>query len=196
MMAYRRGDRKDAPQLRLEIPQEVEDILQELRMHASDKDARWIAFSLLSLSDRALEIVVKMFRDLRSQLLNADSFRRLTHTEHNLAISIVATRDQPSDALLRNTQARTLLEKYRRKCTTSIGFGVFVSDLSKPFHCATWAEWPWAHDPEMEKLIEAEPAPTPAPGSKIPGRNDPCLCGSKKKFKKCCLTKMNSSRIR
>jgi hypothetical protein len=59
-------------------------------MHASDKDARWIAFSLLSLSDRALEIVAKMFRDLRSQLLNADSFRRLTHTEHNLAISIVA----------------------------------------------------------------------------------------------------------
>jgi hypothetical protein len=195
-MAYRRGDRKDAPQLRLEIPQEVENILQELRRHASDKDARWIAFSLLSLSDRALEIVAKMFRDLRSQSLNADSFRRLTHTEHDLAISIVATRDQPVDALLRNTQSRTLLEKYRRKCTTSIGFGVSVSDPSKPFHCATWTEWPWAHDPEMEKLIEAELPPTPAPGSKIPGRNDPCLCGSKKKFKKCCLTKMNTSRIR
>ncbi|MEW6247529.1 MAG: SEC-C metal-binding domain-containing protein [Nitrospirota bacterium] len=196
VMAHRRGDRKDAPQLRLEIPQEVEDILQELRRHESDKDARWIAFSLLSLSDRALEIVARMFRDLRSQSLNADSFRRLTHTERDLAISIVATKGQAADALLRNTQSRTLLEKYRRKCTTSIGFGVVVSDPSKPFHCAAWAEWPWAYDPEMEKLIETEPAPTPAPGSKIPGRNDPCLCGSTKKFKKCCLPKMEASRRR
>lgn len=25
--------------------------------------------------------------------------------------------------------------------------------------------------------------------NKIPGRNDPCICGSGKKFKKCCLQK-------
>ena len=25
--------------------------------------------------------------------------------------------------------------------------------------------------------------------NKIPGRNDPCICGSGKKFKKCCLKK-------
>jgi hypothetical protein len=194
VMDHRRGHRKDAPQIRLEIPQEVEDVLQELRRHESDKDARWIAFRLLSLSDRALEIVARMFRDLRSQSLNADAFRRITHTEGDLAISVVATKGHSPDALLRNTESRTLLEKYRRKCTTSIGFGVLVSDRSKPFQCAAWAECPWAHDPEMVKLIETEAAPTPSPGSKIPGRNDPCLCGSTKKFKKCCLPKMDASR--
>ncbi len=196
VMAYRRGDRKDVPQLRLEIPQEVGNMLLELRRHETDKDARWIAFSLLSLSDRALEIVARMFRDLRSQSLNADTFRRITHTEGDLAISIVATKDQSAEALLRNTQSRTLLEKYRRKCNRSIGFGVLVSDPSKPFQCAAWAEWSWVHDPEMDKLIETEPAPIPSPGSKIPGRNDPCLCGSTKKFKKCCLPKMEVSRRR
>lgn len=190
VMAQRRGERRDAPDIRLEIPQEVEAILRELRRRINEKDARWIAFSLLSLSDRALEIVARSFGDLRSQSLGADAFRRTTHTEGNLAISIVATKDQPADALLRNIQTRTLLEKYRRKCTRSIGFGVLVSGFSKPFECAVWAEWPWAHDPEMERLIDTEPTPTPAPGSKIPGRNDPCLCGSTKKFKKCCLPKM------
>jgi len=38
--------------------------------------------------------------------------------------------------------------------------------------------FPWAEMPE--ELI---------PRSKLPGRNDPCLCGSGKKFKKCCITK-------
>lgn len=194
VMAHRRGDLNEAPQIRLEIPQEVENILHELRRHESDKDARWIAFGLLSLSDRALEIVASTFRDLRSQSLNADAFRRVTHTEGDLAISIVATKDQSAEALLRSTQSRTLLEKYRRKCVRSIGFGVLVSDPSRPFHCAAWAEWPWSHDPEMDKLIETEPAPIPSPGSKIPGRNEPCLCGSTKKFKRCCLQKMEASR--
>jgi hypothetical protein len=193
VMEDRREDR-DARQIRLEIPQEVEDILEVLRRHENDKDARWIAFSLLSLSDRAMDIVARMFRDLRSQSLNADGFRRITHTEGDLVISVVATRNHTPDALLRNTQSRTLLEKYRRKCTRSIGFGILVSDLSRPFQCAAWAEWPWAHDPEIEKLIETEAAPAPSPGSKIPGRNDLCLCGSTKKFKKCCLPKMEAAR--
>lgn len=196
VVAHNRGDRNEAPHLRLEIPQEVENILQELRRHESDRDARWIAFGLLSLSDRALEIVAGTFRDLRLKSLKADTFLRATHTEGDLAITIIATRDQSAEALLQNTQSRTLLEKYRRKCVRSIGFGVLVSDTSRPFHCATWAEWPWAHDPEMDRLIKTEPAPIPSRGSKIPGRNDPCLCGSSKKFKRCCLPKMSAPRTK
>jgi hypothetical protein len=192
-MAHRRGDLPDAPQIRLEVPQEVEDILLELRRRETEESSRWIAFNLLALSDRALEIVARMFRDLRSQSLSTATFRRNTHTEGDLAISVVATKDQPVDALLQSTQARTVLEKYRRRCTRSIGFGICVTDSSKPFECAVWAEFPWNHDPEIEKLIATEPAPIPAPGSKIPRRNDPCLCGSTRKFKKCCLPKLEAS---
>jgi len=194
VMASRRGAYPNPPPIRLEIPQKVEGLLQELRTREDDKDARWIAFSLLSLSDRALDILAAMFVDLRSQTFNTDVFRRGTYTEGDLAISIVATKTQPADALMRNTQSRTLLEKYRRRCTRSIGFGVMTSDLSKPFECSVWADRPWVQDLEMERLIENEPAPVPSPGSKIPGRNDPCLCGSTKKFKKCCLPKMEVAR--
>lgn len=194
VMAHRSGALSNAPEIRLEVPQEVEEILQELRRRETDKEARWIAFSLLALSDRALEIVARTLRDLKSQSLNAESFRRTAYTEGDLAISIVGTRDQPADALLQNTQRRTLLEKYRRKCRKSIGFGVFVNNPSKPFECAVWVESEWNSDPEMDKLLEEEPAPTPVAGSKIPGRNDPCLCGSLKKFKKCCLPKIKATR--
>jgi preprotein translocase subunit SecA len=37
-----------------------------------------------------------------------------------------------------------------------------------------------------ESIIRAEP--------KI-GRNDPCPCGSGKKYKKCCLNRMNGDRV-
>jgi hypothetical protein len=30
---------------------------------------------------------------------------------------------------------------------------------------------------------------TPAPGGRRPGRNDPCHCGSGRKYKQCCLAK-------
>jgi len=29
----------------------------------------------------------------------------------------------------------------------------------------------------------------------LPGRNDPCLCGSNKKFKKCCLNRIKSGEV-
>lgn len=194
VMANRMGDRLDAPQIRLEVPQEIEDILQELRKRENDKDARWIAFSILSLSDRVLEIVAKTFADLRSQSLTSETFRRIAYTEGDLAISVVGTKDQPATALLQNVHQRTLLEKYRRKCRRSIGFGVLVSDSSKPFECAAWSEFEWEKDPEMDRLIDLEPTPTPIPGTRIPGPNEPCLCGSLKKYKKCCRPKIDAAR--
>jgi len=41
-----------------------------------------------------------------------------------------------------------------------------------------------------ERLLARRPSPRPMPGSTRPnkiGRNDPCPCGSGKKFKHCCM---------
>jgi len=43
---------------------------------------------------------------------------------------------------------------------------------------------------EQERLVARKPPPRPMPGSTRPtriGRNDPCPCGSGKKFKHCCM---------
>jgi uncharacterized protein len=51
---------------------------------------------------------------------------------------------------------------------------------------------PDAAIPHKQELLQApapavaKPAPIPAPPSRAPGRNDPCPCGSGRKFKKCC----------
>ena len=37
--------------------------------------------------------------------------------------------------------------------------------------------------------IEQSASPVPVKSAKTLGRNDPCLCGSGKKYKKCCLNK-------
>lgn len=41
------------------------------------------------------------------------------------------------------------------------------------------------HVPSVNK-IDFEKAPTPVVKTQVPGRNDPCPCGSGKKYKKCC----------
>ena len=92
------------------------------------------------------------------------------------------------------TRMRVVFEKYRRKVEKGIGFGIFPGDTSKPFECAVWVEGAWEPSEELEKAIENEPPFVPAPDAKIPGRNQPCICGSGRKFKKCCLEKINRSK--
>jgi len=65
---------------------------------------------------------------------------------------------------------------------------------AKPFECATWLEGPWELDEQMEKAIEAEPDFVPIPGQRLPGRNEPCICGSGKKYKKCCLQRFREEK--
>ncbi|MDD7937628.1 SEC-C domain-containing protein [Actinomycetospora lutea] len=51
----------------------------------------------------------------------------------------------------------------------------------------------------LADLAAGPPAPDPAPGPRLvwpPGRNDPCWCGSRTKYKKCCLPRGRASDAR
>jgi len=65
-----------------------------------------------------------------------------------------------------------------------------ATDTKRPFDCAVWVEGDWHYDENLEKALENEPPFVPALGQKLPGKNQPCICGSGKKFKKCCLAKI------
>jgi hypothetical protein len=185
-MQYKRGHISEPPLIKLKVPDEVQQILVELRKNDNDDAAKWIAFALLDMSDNGLGMIAKAIRQLRTDELSRGKFRRLVVQDGDTVISITASLDLPRSLLHKRTEERAIIEKYRRKALKSISFGIMVLD-AKPFECATWAEGPWEPNKEMEKLIEAEPPFEPAPGQKLPGRNDPCVCGSGKKFKKCCL---------
>jgi hypothetical protein len=193
-MKYKRGDIERSPDIKLEIPPEISEILTELRARRKEDGARWIAFALLGMSDRGLEALAKMVWDLRKANLTPGMFRRIVHQEEDIVISLVASLDLPPQVLRDSTLMRTQIEKYRQKVLKSIGIGIMVKDTSRAFDCAIWLEGPWQHDENMEKLMVSEPPFLPAPGQKLPGRNAPCICGSGKKFKKCCLPKIEDAR--
>ena len=191
-MKYKRGELDTCPTIKLELPDEIEQILSELRRRADD-GARWIAFALLDMSDAGLAAVNQMVKQVRTAELTPDRFRSNVHKEGDTVISVVASLDLPPSELRERTNLRTRLEKYRHKAVKSIGIGVMVLDKSKAFDCASWLESPWTYDEEMERAIQSEPLRVPAPGQKLPGRNPPCICGSGKKFKKCCLSKIEAA---
>jgi len=192
-VAYNRGDLSTPPSIELEIPIEIKQILEELRKR-DDYASRWISFALLDMPDSMLDQIAKNLSDLRTATLTSGMFRRWTYGEGETVVSLIGSLDLSPRLLARRTEIRAVIEKYRHKAVKSIGLGVMVKDSSKPFHCATWVEGPWEYDAEMEKIMQDEPPFVPAPGTKLPGRNDPCLCGSGKKFKKCCLPKIEYAR--
>lgn len=194
IMEFRRGERREPPTLNLEVPPEIQDVLVELRSRNDDPGARWIAFSLLGMSDAALGSIAQSLREVRAASLTPGMFRRVVYQDGDTVISIVASLDLPPAMLRERTRLRAVTEKYRRKAPKSIGIGIMVADTRRPFDCATWVEGPWQYDKNLEKALDQEPPSLPALGQKFPGRNATCLCGSGKKFKKCCLPKIESNK--
>jgi len=44
-------------------------------------------------------------------------------------------------------------------------------------------------DKRSREIAQAQAVPLAAPGVRAPKRNDPCPCGSGRKYKHCCLTR-------
>ena len=61
------------------------------------------------------------------------------------------------------------------------------------FEGALYLESEWQENKDLEDLIANEPTSLPVVGTKWPGRNEPCICGSGKKYKKCCLRKLKKN---
>jgi hypothetical protein len=113
----------------------------------------------------------------------------MTFKDGDLAVSLVMGDGANPMALHKQTTSRASLEKYRMKCSASVALGLDYSDPAKAYDCAIWMEGPWAQDPVMEEMLAGERTKAVA-RQKLPGRNDPCLCGSGRKFKKCCIDKV------
>jgi len=190
--AYKRGDLSTPTKIELEIPPEIRRILAELR-ERSDYAARWISFALLDMPDSILDEMARNLSSLRTGTLRPGMFRRWTHAESDTVVSVVGSLDLPPERLEQRTRIRAVVEKYRHKAAKSVGLGIMVSDKNQPFHSATWVEGPWKYDADIEAAMQDEPPFVPAPGTKLPGRNDPCICGSGKKFKRCCLHRIQAA---
>jgi len=189
---FKRGDLEESPEIKLDVPDEIHRVLGELRRRDDDA-GKWISFALLDLSDEVLGAIARTFQDLQTAKLTPGMFRRMVYQDGDTVLSIVASLGLPPELLSKRTEIWAVLEKYRRKALRSIGLGVMVLNPHRPFEYAVWVEGPWEYDEELEKALQAAPPFVPAPGQKLPGRNEPCICGSGKKFKYCCLRKIRAT---
>ena len=172
------------------LPEAFLAVLRELRKRNDDPSARWITFSLLSLSRVGIATVSEMFQNIRKLPLTPGKLRGMRWVVDDVVISFTATDDLSQEDLRKRTILRGSIEKYRHKKGKSISFGIRVTDTTMPFEHAVWLEGDWKPDSEAEKLLTMEPDAWPMPKTSLPGHNDKCLCGSGKKFKKCCWPRL------
>lgn len=189
---YERGEIEDAPDIRLQVPPELREILEHLRGR-NDDSARRISFSLLDLSELSLASIAKAVRDLRQAQGAPGTLRSTVHQEANIVVVILSGYAVPLDVLERAVEHRALIEKYRRKAAKCIGLGFDNQVTTEPMSVALLLEYDWGADPDLDELIAEEPGFRPVSGQKLPKRNSLCPCGSGLKFKTCCLPRLRSA---
>lgn len=173
----------------LQLPETIAGFLEELRRRRDD-DARFIAFALLSLNHSALVRVDQAVKSFRSGSGPKYQILRSTIVEDDVVINVLVQSSMAFDEFFKNVSFRTRLEHYRAKAKATLSFGI---DLRKrnAFEIAQWLEGPWQYERVLEAAIESDRGQKRLfhlpEGSKKPGRNDPCPCGSGRKFKKCCI---------
>lgn len=176
------------PEVKLELPPRVTELLAGLRLRA-DNGSRWIAFAVLGLSSDGIGQLEANLAKLRNSAPIAGKFSRMTFRDSDVVVSLIMGFRCNRDDLHRQTGFRAAVEKYRLKAPMSLAFGFEFLQPDHPFESAVWVEGPWVTEEVMETALREE-KPRAVPNQQMPGRNDPCICGSGKKFKKCCIDRV------
>jgi hypothetical protein len=182
------GRRERHPDIKLDFPPRLTEVLSELRRREDDA-SRWIAFALLDLSPGAVSQLEKDLVEVRQHAQPGTRLPRATLKDGDVAVSIMAANGLSAEELHRQAVLRINLEKYRLRTSASLLIAIDVLNQNQPFEFALWAEGPWKQEEILEKLL-ADDKPAAIISDHVPGRNDPCPCGSGKKFKKCCIGKV------
>lgn len=190
LMLFRRGLIAEEPTIALDIPSEIAEILSQLRNTGDDR-SRQIAFDMLNLSDSVLRAISQLLREIRTSELNWGSIRRLALVVDDVVIVGTAAAGVPPVELVRRSKEVVRIEKYRQRATKVFVLSVAPQNKAAVFEYVEYTEEPWVYDREVERLIAAEPPKTSVTPSKLPRPNEKCLCGSGRKFKKCCAGKLN-----
>jgi hypothetical protein len=152
-------------------------------------------FFILQLSSET----VKQINYLIGQILEKSKKDRKNHdfvlgfNEASCGITFHCNYDNEHEAISR-LQSHCEVRKYATKCNTWYGLCLHPDDLSIRFGTTLNGEWVYDYKLEQEviKLNRSKNKKTISLDTnriKKLGRNEPCICGSGKKYKKCCLNK-------
>lgn len=184
---------KDLPFIGHDIPPRIRVLLEELRRRSED-GARWCCFALLGISPPGLTRLDSLLGKLSEMESPDGKIPRITFRDDDLLILAMANRGYSYPVFQENVMARSSIEKYRTRLKKVIGLGLNVGPAPEFVNCTYWEEGEWMEEPEMERILQQESqrktATIVSRQVRRPGRNDPCVCGSGRKFKKCCEGKI------
>jgi hypothetical protein len=189
-MEHRRGERREPPDLRLKVPKGIEAILAECAKCENNVNARLVAHRLLSLSTKTLLAIDQLLVETRERRPQPGRFARAVYADRDIVVCTAATAEHPPSLLNEQTKKVALIEKYRRRANQLLCLGLDLRDSTRPFRAIVWADSPWQYDETLEHLVGEDAA---IPTGKLPGPNDPCFCGTGKKFKKCCRSRIDAA---
>jgi hypothetical protein len=184
LMLFRRGYIQEDPNIRLDIPPEIEEILAQLRK-IDDDHSRSVGFETLDLSKNQLIAIARLLRDFRNAELTFGRIRRVAADVDGLLIVGTAATGVSAEEFIERSKEIFAIEKYNRKSQRGFLLSVAPKREDSVFEFIDYSEQPWVYDARIEKLIGDQPAKVLTANAKRKP-NQPCFCGSGRKFKKCC----------
>jgi SEC-C motif/Nuclease-related domain len=160
-------------------------------------DPATIDFGLqvLALGDESVKIINKGIEYIRAQSTrdrkNHDFTTSFGESSSGLTVHCNnRPKQEATDSIFRHCTLR----KYSQKALS--WFGLVLSPTDGSVRFGIKLEGDWKQDPLMDNAVKRMPQGMPlakvkgALEAKRVGRNDLCLCGSGRKYKKCCLAKL------
>ncbi len=181
-MEFRRGERRDCPKIELQLPPRVAALLVELRKRHRPREGRVIAHTILSLSNHDLMELDEMLESLLRSSAVPGRSGRYVYARHDLLICVCGLDEGSEDPVVKARRVAQI-EKYKRRAGMAICLVLRPSPCVLQLASVAFVEGPWKTDLLIECALEDELL---IPKSSPPKPFEPCFCGSKKKYRKCC----------
>ena len=153
-----------------------------------------LGFFLLSISEDAVNDITKAVKQLTAKW-------RTDHKPHDLTLGFteasagltIHVSDVENDKAMYELEGHCKKRKYSQKAKE--WFGMCLNPKTMMLRFSLSMNYAWKFDADLDALMQKSMKPLspnfaiasiPARAKNI-GRNDPCSCGSGKKYKKCCM---------
>lgn len=161
--------------------------------HTPNPSTIALGFELLSINEDAIQAIGRGI-DLITQVAHRDG----KHHDFTIALGngesglTVHCNDYRPDLAERRLGEYCVRRKYAQKAPR--WFGLCLRPGTADLRFGIYLKGEWKYDTSLEAAAKRMAKPVKSPKlwltkhrSRKPGRNDPCPCGSGKKYKKCCL---------
>ncbi|QIM69283.1 YecA family protein [Basfia succiniciproducens] len=150
-----------------------------------------LGFELLMLNEVTVSVLNENVNRIQLTSIRDRKLHDLTltfDTEASCGLTIHCTND-PYDVAMPKLDSHCMLRKYKHKSDRWFGIAIDIDNARVRF--GVNKIYNWQQSDEMDQNTESFPFSRKMvyPSAHKVGRNEPCPCGSGKKYKKCCIPK-------